>query len=143
MKFYTKKRRTPTIAIVSLMDILAILLIFFIVTTTFKEDPPVLKIDLPESKAAEAAPAEEPPLLLDIKSEEEITLDNESVALDGLAEALREKIRESPDRPIAMRADREASFGVIVQVLDAMRDAGLENTPAFTQPTAPNPAPNP
>ena len=134
MKFYSKKKRTPTIAIVSLIDILAILLIFFIVTTTFKEDQPVLKIDLPESKAAEAAPAEEPPLLLDVKSEEELRLDNEPVTLSGLTEALQRKLQEAPDRPIAMRADREASFGVIVQVLDAMRAAGLKNTPAFTQP---------
>jgi len=134
MKFYTKKKRTPAVAIVSLIDILAILLIFFIVTTTFKKDQPVLKIELPESKAAEAAPAEQKPILLDVKSEEEITLDNESVPLDGLAEALRKRITNEPDRPVAMRADREASFGTIVQVLDAMRHAGLENTPAFTQP---------
>jgi len=134
MKFYTKKKRTPVVALVSLIDILAILLIFFIVTTTFKKDQPVLKIELPESKAAEAAPAEQKPILLDVKSEEEIALDNEPVTLEGLADALQALVASEPDRPVAMRADREASFGTIVQVLDAMRSAGLKNTPAFTQP---------
>ena len=40
MKFYTRQRRLPTVIIVSLIDILAILLIFVIVTTTFRRDQP-------------------------------------------------------------------------------------------------------
>ena len=48
MRFYTKRRKMPSITIVSLIDILAILLIFFIVTTTFKDKLPQLQINLPE-----------------------------------------------------------------------------------------------
>ncbi len=59
MRFYTRKRRAPSIIIVSLIDILAILLIFFIVTTTFRKNQPQLQINLPESKTAEQAPAQE------------------------------------------------------------------------------------
>ena len=58
MTFYTRKRRAPSVIIVSLIDILAILLIFFIVTTTFQRNQPQLQINLPESKTAEEAPAE-------------------------------------------------------------------------------------
>ena len=45
--------------------------------------------------------------------------------------SLREK---SPDRPIAMQADRDAPFGVVVKALDALKAAGVKNIPAFTQP---------
>ncbi len=135
MKFYQKKRRAPSVIIVSLIDILAILLIFFIVTTTFKKDQPQLKINLPDSKTAETAPAEkDDPLVLRVKSADEITLDEKPVTVDNLASALTAARAASPTRPIAMQADRDAPFGVVVKVLDALKEAGVKNIPTFTQP---------
>ena len=135
MRFFIRKRRAPSIIIVSLIDILAILLIFFIVTTTFRKNQPQLQINLPESKTAEEAPAENSqPLVLRIKSAEQITLDEKPVALESLADALKTLRAQAPARPIAMQADREAPFGVVVKALDALRDAGIKNIPAFTQP---------
>ena len=138
MRFYTRKRRAPSIIIVSLIDILAILLIFFIVTTTFRKNQPQLQINLPESKSAEQAPAEkDEPVVLSVKSADEISLDGKPVTLDLLAEALKTVRAQAPARPIAMQADREAPFGVVVKVLDALKDAGIKNIPAFTQPEEP------
>ena len=135
MRFFIRKRRAPSIIIVSLIDILAILLIFFIVTTTFQKNQPQLQINLPESKTAEQAPAENSqPLVLRIKSAEQITLDEKPVTLESLADALKTLRAQAPARPIAMQADREAHFGVVVKALDALRDAGIKNIPAFTQP---------
>jgi biopolymer transport protein ExbD len=135
MRFFIRKRRAPSIIIVSLIDILAILLIFFIVTTTFQKNQPQLQINLPESKTAEQAPAENSqPLVLRIKSAEQITLDEKPVTLESLADALKTLRAQAPARPIAMQADREAPFGVVVKALDALRDAGIKNIPAFTQP---------
>lgn len=135
MKFYQKKRRAPSIIIVSLIDILAILLIFFIVTTTFKKDQPQLKINLPDSKTAEVAPAEkDEPLVLRVKGADEITLDEKPVTIDSLAAALSAARAADPKRPIAMQADKDAPFGVVVGVLDALKEAGVKNIPTFTQP---------
>ncbi len=135
MKFFTRKRRQPSIVLVSLIDILAILLIFFIVTTTFRKTQPQLQINLPDSKTADLAPAEQTePLLLQVKGEEEIMLDGEAIALDELSAKLTAARAEFPNRPIAMQADRDAPFGVVVKVLDALKDAGIQNIPAFTQP---------
>jgi biopolymer transport protein ExbD len=138
MRFYTRKRRAPSIIIVSLIDILAILLIFFIVTTTFRKNLPQLQINLPESKSAEQAPAEkDEPVVLSVKSADEISLDGKPVTLDLLADALKTVRAQAPARPIAMQADREAPFGVVVKVLDALKNAGIKNIPAFTQPEEP------
>jgi biopolymer transport protein ExbD len=135
MRFYIRKRRAPSVILVSLIDILAILLIFFIVTTTFRKNLPQLQINLPESRTAEQAPAENTePAVLRIKSANEITLDEKPVTLDNLAHALKTLREQAPARPIAMQADREAPFGVVVKALDALRDAGIKNIPAFTQP---------
>lgn len=134
MQFYTRKRRSPFINIVSLIDILAILLIFFIVTTNFRKPQPQLQINLPDSKSAEAtASSQKEPAVLRVKSEKEITLDEKPVTIENLTAALQ-KIRETqPSRGIAMQADREAPFGTVVKILDALKAAGLRDVPAFTQ----------
>lgn len=140
MRFYTRKPRTPSIIIVSLIDILAILLIFFIVTTTFRKEQPELQINLPESKTAEkAASSKTEPLILSVDQKEEIKLDGQSVSAADLAARLKALREQYPDRPIAMKAAREANFGVIVSVLDALREAGVKNIPAFTQPQPTSP----
>jgi biopolymer transport protein ExbD len=66
MKFYSRRKRTPQIIIVSLIDIFAMLLIFFIVTTTFKTAQSQLSINLPESKSASQGQNTEEPLVLAI-----------------------------------------------------------------------------
>ena len=132
--FYTRKRRAPVIIIVSLIDILAILLIFFIVTSTFKKNLPQLKIALPESKAATAAEKNEVPFILEVQDETTLQLDGKPVTLDGLAAALRETNASAPDRGIALQADEDVPFRVIVRIIDALRDAGIRNLPAFARP---------
>lgn len=140
MKFHTKKRKSPSIVIVSLIDILAILLIFFIVTTTFKKNQPQLQINLPDSKSAEAAAAQKKePAVLGVKDSDAITLDDQPVTLAELPSALKALRASAPDRPIALQADKAAPFGVVVSVLDALKEAGIKNIPAFTQPQEPRP----
>jgi biopolymer transport protein ExbD len=137
--FYTRKRRAPVVIIVSLIDILAILLIFFIVTTTFKQNLPQLKIALPESKTAAAAELPQEPAILEVKDEQTLQLDGRPVTLEGLAAALREQNEAQPDRGIALQADEAVPFRVIVRVIDALREAGIRNLPAFARPPAPDP----
>jgi biopolymer transport protein ExbD len=142
MRFYTRKRRSPTINIVSLIDILVILLIFFIATSTFKKTQPQLEINLPESKTATAAAAAKTePIVLRVKAADQITLDDKPVTLANLATALSAARKQDSQRAIAMQADKQAPFGVVVQVLDALKQAGVKNIPAFTQPEAEPPAP--
>jgi biopolymer transport protein ExbD len=134
MRFYVKRKRTPQIIIVSLIDIFAMLLIFFIVTTTFKTAQSELSIKLPESKTATAANNPTEPMVLAITSEEKIVLDNHPVKnVDELASAIEEAKKNTPDRPLAMKADQKVSFGFIVQVLDSLKKAGVKNLPTFTK----------
>jgi biopolymer transport protein ExbD len=134
MKFYVKRRRTPTIIIVSLIDIFAMLLIFFIVTTTFKTAQSELAIRIPESKTATQAANPADPILLAITADEKIVLDTRPLAsVDQLSSALQEVQKNSPNRQLAMKADQKVSFGFLVQVLDALKVAGIKNLPTFTK----------
>ncbi|MGA8659821.1 MAG: biopolymer transporter ExbD [Chthoniobacterales bacterium] len=135
MRFYAKRKRTPQILIVNLIDIFAMLLIFFIVTTTFKTAQSQLSINLPESKTASQTENPQEPLVLSITADEKIYVgDRRLGSIDELAQALKDVKEKSPDRPVAMSAAKEVSFGFLVQVLDSLKEAGIKNLPTFTQP---------
>ena len=134
MRFYTKRRKMPSITVVSLIDILAILLIFFIVTTTFREKLPQLQINLPESKSAATASTEPKKVVMQIKGPDQITLDDKPVTPASLPHAIKEVQRTNPGCSITMQADKEAPFGTVVTVLDALQEAGVKNIPAVARP---------
>jgi len=132
MKFYTRQRRMPQVIIVSLIDIFAILLIFVIVTTTFKKDQPAVNIKLPESKTAVASDKPSEPIILSISENEEIFLDAKKITLEDLKPALQELMRTKPNQTLALNADTKAPFGTVIKVIDVLRDAGVNgNLAAF------------
>jgi biopolymer transport protein ExbD len=130
MKFAVRKRRAPIIIIVSLVDILIILLIFFVVSTTFKKDQPEVKINLPESKTAEKQPGELEHAIVSIDQNDDIKLDGRPVNADQLEGAVRD-LPEKRKSTLALQADKKASFGTIIKVMDALKLAGVKNLPAF------------
>jgi len=132
MKFAVRKRRAPSIIIVSLVDILTILLIFFVVSTTFKKDQPEVQINLPESKTATSAPAELEHALLTVSENDEIKLDGKTIAVEELESAVK-NLSDTRRTSLALQADKKASFGIIVKVMDALKLAGVKNLPAFTR----------
>jgi biopolymer transport protein ExbD len=131
MKFAVRKKRAPSIIIVSLVDVLTILLIFFVVSTTFKKDQPEVQINLPDSKHAVAAPAELEHSIVTVDQNDAITLDGHPVAADALEQAVR-SLSDTKRTSLALQADRKASFGIIIKVMDALKSAGVKNLPAFT-----------
>ena len=134
MKFYNRQRRMPQVIIVSLIDIFAILLIFVIVTTTFKRVQPNVTIKLPESKSAVSANSSEEPVLLSITEDEEIYLDDKKVSPEELTAAVQKLVAEKGRPSLAMKADKKVSYGYLIQVLDALKEAGIKgNLSAFTE----------
>jgi biopolymer transport protein ExbD len=132
MNFSVKKRRAPTIIIVSLVDILIILLIFFVVSTTFKKDQPEVQINLPESKTATKKPAELEHAIVSVDENDQVQLDGQSVSVEGLETAVRD-LPAARKSTLALQADRKASWGTIVKVMDALKLAGIKNLPSFTR----------
>jgi biopolymer transport protein ExbD len=132
MNFAVRKRRAPLIIIVSLVDILIILLIFFVVSTTFKKDQPEVQINLPESKTAQKRPGELEHAIVSVDQNDDIKLDGRATSLDKLEAAVRD-LPEARKSTLALQADRKASFGTIIKVMDALKLAGVRNLPAFTR----------
>lgn len=132
MKFAVRKRRAPTIIIVSLVDILTILLIFFVVSTTFKRDQPQVNINLPEAKSATAKPAEQDHVIVSVDAQDAINFNGKAIAVDDLQSAIND-LPETRKSTLVLKADKKASFGIIIKVMDALKLAGIKNLPAFTQ----------
>jgi biopolymer transport protein ExbD len=131
MKFAVRKRRAPAIIIVSLVDILTILLIFFVVTTTFKKDQPEVQINLPESKTAKKLPADLEHAIVSVDENDGIKLEGRTMGVEELEGAVRD-LPEARKSTLALQADKKASFGTIIKVMDALKLAGVRNLPAFT-----------
>ena len=130
MNFAVRKRRAPLIIIVSLVDILIILLIFFVVSTSFKKDQPEVQINLPESKTAQKRPSELEHAIVSIDQNDEIKLDGRAISVDELETAVRD-LPEARKSTLALEADRKASFGTIIKIMDALKVGGVRNLPAF------------
>ena len=132
MKIAVRKRRAPSIIIVSLVDILTILLIFFVVSTTFKRDQPEVQINLPDSKTSTKSSSELEHAIVSVNEKDEVRLDGQVIAAEELEAAVR-NLPPTRRASLALQADKKASFGTIIKVMDALKLAGVKNLPAFTR----------
>jgi biopolymer transport protein ExbD len=131
MKFYHKHRRPPTIIIVALIDILVVLLIFLLVTTTFMRQPAV-QITLPKSKTGKEVKREQG-LVLTVSPEGKMFLNAQPVAASQLVERLRAAKLQNPNVVVEMRADQKTTLDVIISVVDAANQAGIQIINTFTR----------
>ena len=131
----TKAQRPPAIRLINLVDVLFILLIFFIATTTFRAtSPTAVKLVLPEAKTAEEVGREKVDRLnIAVGSDETIYLDNKPVALSALEKALRDAKEKNPKVQVQFSADKTVSYGTVVAIVDAARSAGIPDITAFTK----------
>jgi biopolymer transport protein ExbD len=140
MNLRPRRRPVPTIPIVSLVDIMVILLIFFVATTTFRKDRAQVKITLPEAKqVGENAPVQEVRKAITVTKDQKLFLDGQPVTAETLAEALTRLRREQPQAKLELEADTETALGVLMQVWDALRSAGysVNDVPARIQRAQP------
>ncbi|MBI3881221.1 MAG: biopolymer transporter ExbD [Verrucomicrobia bacterium] len=134
MKFSSQRRKqTPAVIIVALIDILIVLVIFLIVTTTFKQQP-AIKLALPESKQQKQGVSETAPLLVTVaKQQPFFYLGPNPITFDKLQETLVTRAKANPEVTMSIRADTDAPFGKIINVMDAAKLAGIKNVSAFTK----------
>ncbi|HHT9140167.1 MAG: biopolymer transporter ExbD [Candidatus Brocadiaceae bacterium] len=129
MNFRTKQTLKTGINIASLVDMLFILLIFFVVTSTFVEQPSI-RLDLPSTRHADTAKLED--LIVTIDKEGEMFLKQKPVTAWELGEAFREAVRKRKETILILRADKDANYGSVVAVMDIARGAGLKRITALT-----------
>jgi biopolymer transport protein ExbD len=132
----SKTAHTPRIRLINLVDILFILLIFFIATSTFRNEPPsAVKLSLPEAKTAEEVGREKlDHVLIHLAPDETLYLNETPITIDTLEGRLLTAKQKNADVTVEIKADKSVSYGRLMQVIDAARAAKISNLVAFTQP---------
>lgn len=119
------KRRKPTINITSLIDVMFLLLIFFMVSSTFKKEEEAIDITLPQAGSSEAQALEYQEVVVDKQGR--LFINGGQVDGAALKEHLKTILAEDPEAHIVLRADASSDWQPIVQVMDIAREVGVRN----------------
>lgn len=125
-----KKTEAQNVDISPLIDMVFILLIFFIVSTTFVKD---MKIDLDRPGASSAEMASDKSLKIYISAEGKIFIDGEEIRSWVVQGIVRERIAADSDTPILIVTDRQVQAGLLVEVVDSCRLAGATDIGVATE----------
>jgi len=112
-----------------LIDMVFILLIFFVVTTSFVSETG-LDIQRPQSSSSETLPRENIPVA--IGADGRITVDGQRVGLLSIRPFLQKRLRMQPGLAVVLVADKVVSVDRVVRVMDEIRGAGISEVALAT-----------
>ena len=115
-----------------MLDVVFIMLIFFIVTTTFIREAGI-EINRPSAQTAQKQ--ERVNILVAIAPNSEIWIDGQRVDIRGLRAAIETLRGKDPDASVVVQADRDARAGLLVEAMDQARLAGVRNVAVSAQRT--------
>lgn len=130
MQFHQKKKKQVMINITSLIDVLFLLLIFLMVSSTFL-DQPGMKLELPQAESSEVL--EKKDYILVISREGHLYLNNTMVDMKELEKKLQEAIPQMKDNALILKADQDVSHGIVVTVMDTAKKSGIQKLIIGTQ----------
>lgn len=115
----------PTLNLTSMIDVLFLLIIFFMASTQFSEMERNVALQIPQVGDAKDLPAAFKRQVINIYRDGQIHLDREAVTLEELGQRLIEQRRSNPRLSVLVRGDGEGSFQNVASVLAACRSAGI------------------
>ena len=126
MNLRRSRSEEPDVNLTPLIDVVFILLLFFMVSTTFQRESEI-NIELPEA-SAEPVEEREEMLELVIDAEEHYFIDEQQVVnteLETLKQAIQKFLGERSEIPVVIRADRMTPYESVVRAMDATAQLGL------------------
>jgi biopolymer transport protein TolR len=119
------------INVTPLVDVMLVLLIIFMVTAPMMMQG--VDVALPEA-TTEPLAAEEDHLMVSIDRDMRIFINDHNVSLLQLRDKLARILQERNDQTVYLRADRQIPYGMVMNVMDAVKDAGVERLGMVTIP---------
>ena len=113
-----------------LIDCVFILLIFFIVTTTFVEETGV-EVDKPQ--AASASQLEKTSILIALTEQGDVIYDKRNIGIGGVQPLVRRMLQQDPV-PVIIQADKAAESGLLVRIIGEAKLAGAEKVSVAAAP---------
>ncbi len=115
-----------------MMDIVFIMLIFFIVTTSFIKES---GIDINRPSADTAERKERGNILIAITPNDEIWIDKRRVDIRSVRSHVERLKAENPEGAVVIQADKDSKNGLLVQIMDQARLAGVQNVSIAADPS--------
>ncbi len=129
MQFRIKRYIKPVINIASLVDVLFLLLIFFMVTSAFVEQPNI-KLELPATRHSGVSKIDK--TVLTISRDGQLFLQDRPVDKINLGKELRRIILDTGDEVLVLKADKMVPYGDVVDIMDDAKGAGFRKVVAPT-----------
>lgn len=123
MSFLRKQNDEPRIDLTPMVDVVFLLLIFFMISTTFVESPGI-SIKLPE---ASSTPIEREPkeIKIYLSKEGDVYYQDRKISLETYKSLLAEHQSEAATTTVLLLADQQSRHGKVVTLMDLARDAGF------------------
>jgi len=128
MAFYKKKkeRRRTDVDITPLLDVIFLLLVFFMVATTFHEETRAIDVTLPRAENPKIITMNEKVLSVPTSSDDRFFLNEDEVEPTDLRKALNDRIIETGFKHVLVKGDRDAKYQNIAAVIDALSALEVE-----------------
>jgi biopolymer transport protein ExbD len=123
--------------IAPMVDILLVLLLFFIITWNFSLNEKELDVKIPTAKHSQDSDAYVGQVVVNVRTDGSIVFNRQTISPDELVVKLRELAKLYPDQAVILRGDQNANYKFIVNVLDLCRQANIWNV-AFATAGASN-----
>lgn len=125
MQFATRRRRRGRVLIniTSLIDVLFLLLIFLMVSSTFLENPGI-KLELPVAESSVLVEQKEFTLFVNEKGK--IFLNDDEVGIEELVGKIKAVLPKMKDGSLILKADKEVNYGLVVKVMDRVKKSGVK-----------------
>ena len=134
MARFKRSSVTSTLSLTPLIDVVFLLLIFFLVTSEFEEEERRLDIVLPSATSAVPMTSKPREVVVDLDSAGSIYLHGQLTSLDELQQLLRVAVQSNPtNQTVVIRADRQTSFQPVVSVMDVCNRTGVSDYSVTTQ----------
>ena len=131
---YQRSSVASTLSLTPLIDVVFLLLIFFLVTSEFEEEERRLDIVLPSATSAVPMTSKPREVVVDIDAAGTIYLSGQQTSLQELQRLLKIAVSSNPtNQTVVIRADRTTSFQPVVSVMDVCNKTGVSDYSVTTQ----------
>ncbi len=115
-----------SIELMPLIDMVFLLLIFFLVATTFHQEEREMQIALPFANAAGPISANLREIIINVDQQGQIIVGGRPIEPNVLRELVEERVEVNPEQKVAVRGDRGTAYANVVRVLDICKAAGIQ-----------------